>query len=64
VDDIAIVNIAKQVNIAYNELLSFFKPSKLLVLGSKALPQGIPTIMLNAQADGGFTAFIVLALAK
>ena len=57
VDDIAIVNLAKQVNITYNELLSFFKPSKLLVLGSKALPQGIPPLVLNTpKSSGGFTS--------
>jgi len=53
VDDIAIVNVAKQVNIAYNELLSFFKPSKLLVLGNKALPSGIPQLLLNTPKSLG-----------
>ena len=56
VDDIAIVNLAKQVNIAYNELLSFFKPSKLLVLGSKALPQGVPQLLLNTPKSLGDVA--------
>lgn len=57
VDDIAIVNVAKQVNTAYNELLSFFKPSKLLVLGNKALPPGIPPLALNTpKSSGGFTS--------
>jgi hypothetical protein len=47
IDDLAIVNLAKQVNTHYDELIKFFKPAKLLVLGNKALPQGIPPLVLN-----------------
>jgi hypothetical protein len=53
-EDIVIVNLAKQTSNAYTDLLIFFKPSKLLVLGANAMPSGIPTLSLNKpiQADG------------
>ena len=56
VDDLAIVNLAKQVNTHYDELLKFFKPTKLLVLGENALPAGISALVLNAPKSlGGVT---------
>ncbi len=62
VDDLAIVNLAKQVNTHYDELLKFFKPTKLLVLGNKALPQGIPPLVLNTPKSlGSFTGLYSFA---
>ena len=56
VDDIAIVNLALHTNAQYDELVKFFKPAKLLVLGKSALPQGIAQLTLNAPKPlGGVT---------
>jgi hypothetical protein len=56
VDDIAIVNLARHANAQYDELVKFFKPAKLLVLGKSALPQGIAQLILNAPKPlGGIT---------
>lgn len=56
VDDLAIVNLAKQGNTHYDGLVKFFKPAKLLILGKSALPQGIPELVLNTpKAFEGFT---------
>jgi len=56
VEDLAIVNLAKHGNTHYDELLKFFKPVKLLILGKNALPQGIPALALNTpKAFEGFT---------
>ena len=56
IDDLAIVNLAKQVNTQYDELLKFFRPTKLLVLGENALPAGISALVLNAPKSlGGVT---------
>ena len=57
VDDIAIVNLARHANAQYDELVKFFKPAKLLVLGKSALPQGIAQLTLNAPKPlGGIAA--------
>lgn len=56
VDDLAIVNLAKQTNTSYNDLVSFFKPAKLLVLGPAAMPQGIASLSLNVPAALGVVA--------
>ena len=56
VDDIAIVNLARHANAQYDELVKFFKPAKLLVLGKSALPQGIAQLTLNTPKPlGGIT---------
>jgi hypothetical protein len=52
-DDIAIVNIARQTKAAYDELTTFFKPARLLVLGKSALPEGAATLVLNTPKPLG-----------
>jgi hypothetical protein len=65
IDDLAIVNLAKQVNTHYDELIKFFKPAKLLVLGNKALPQGIPPLVLNTPKSlGGSTSLYSFAFGE
>jgi hypothetical protein len=46
-DDIAIVNKAKHDDLTLAGLTDFFKPAKLLLLGSNALPQGIGALSSN-----------------
>lgn len=45
--DLAIVNLFNYPAATYQELLEFFNPAKLLVLGAAALPAGLPNINLN-----------------
>jgi hypothetical protein len=52
-DDIAIVNLAKQASTGYNHLVAFFKPAKLLILGPKSMPEGISPLSLNTPASLG-----------
>jgi hypothetical protein len=47
-DDIAILNVANQPNAMFSDIMDFFKPQKLLLLGEKALPAGIESLTLNA----------------
>jgi len=53
VDDIAILNIARHTIAQYDELVAFFKPARLLVLGKNAMPQGITPLALNAPRPLG-----------
>jgi hypothetical protein len=53
IDDIAILNLARHAGVQYDELLSFFKPIKLLVLGKAAIPQGIAPLALNVPGPLG-----------
>jgi hypothetical protein len=46
-DDAAIFNIAKYANINHQQILDFFKPGKLLILGSHAIPDGAAELTLN-----------------
>jgi hypothetical protein len=46
-DDIAIFNLAKNDKPTLKELLSYFKPKKLLILGKSALPEKLETLPLN-----------------
>jgi len=39
-DDVAILNVARN-NTEFNELLSYFKPQTILILGQQAIPSGI-----------------------
>jgi len=48
IDDIVILNLARHASVEYNELVNFFKPARLLVLGKNAMPQGIAPLALNA----------------
>ena len=45
--DLAIVNLFNYPAATYQELLNFFNPAKLLVLGAAALPAGLPSINQN-----------------
>jgi hypothetical protein len=57
IDDLAIVNLAHHSTAKYDELLTFFKPTKLLILGSAALPQSIAPLTLNVPKPlGALTA--------
>ncbi|MDB5143595.1 MAG: hypothetical protein JWQ66_2308 [Mucilaginibacter sp.] len=47
IDDLAIVNLANYPAALYDDLLMFFKPSKLLILGNNAQPKGIAALTLN-----------------
>ena len=47
IDDVAILNMDKYNTTNHNELISFFKPAKLLLLGQAALPQGMAPLALN-----------------
>jgi hypothetical protein len=46
-DDIAIFNIAKYPGTSTQQLLDFFNPQKLLLLGAQAVPAGSEQLMLN-----------------
>jgi hypothetical protein len=46
-DDIAILNIANYKGTMFSDIVDFFKPEKLLLLGEKALPAGIEALTLN-----------------
>jgi hypothetical protein len=46
-DDVAIFNRAKYTAAAFAELSGFFKPQKMLLLGTNALPVGMDTLTLN-----------------
>jgi len=46
-DDIAILNISNHTGATFSEIMDFFKPKKMLVLGEKALPAGIESLRLN-----------------
>ena len=52
--DLAIVNLAHYTAANWEQLTVFFTPQKLLILGNKALPAQLPTLVLNEtdQADG------------
>jgi hypothetical protein len=46
-DDAAIFNIAKHGDADHQQVLDFFKPKKLLLLGKNTLPSGIGQLTLN-----------------
>lgn len=48
IDDIALVNKAKYADASMAQLTEFFAPSKLLILGTNALPADMRTTELNA----------------
>jgi hypothetical protein len=51
--DLAIFNLAHYPETRWEQLTQFFNPQKLLILGTKALPANLPTLVLNEtdQAD-------------
>jgi hypothetical protein len=46
-NDIAILNLANHNEVIFSDVMDFFKPEKLLLLGESALPAGIETLTLN-----------------
>ncbi|RYZ95860.1 MAG: hypothetical protein EOP47_24990 [Sphingobacteriaceae bacterium] len=53
IEDIAIVNIADEPNTELEQLLTYFTPKKVLILGEKALAKGLPELPFNTpQAIG------------
>lgn len=45
--DMAILNLAHNPAATWTQLLDYFKPAKLLVLGAQAQPAGLPTLTQN-----------------
>ncbi len=50
-DDTAIVNISHYPNHTWNQLLDYFKPQKLMVLGKAALPNDMPALPFNEVTE-------------
>jgi len=52
-DDIAILNLANYSGTSFEDLMEFFNPQKLLLLGEKAIPDGVekPTLNMPAQLN-------------
>lgn len=50
-DDIAVLNLANYAHTGFNDLMEYFNPQKLLVLGAKAIPMGIDNLTLNVTAQ-------------
>ncbi|HEY8930116.1 MAG TPA: hypothetical protein VIM55_13035 [Mucilaginibacter sp.] len=48
-DDVAIFNRAKYPDAAFDVISAFFKPQKLLILGSSSRPSGIGSVALNTK---------------
>lgn len=46
-DDVAIFNLATHGDAVFHEVTAFFTPAKLLLLGKRALPAGLPPPPLN-----------------
>jgi hypothetical protein len=60
--DIAILNMAGYNNSSFVEITGFFKPTKLLLLGKTAMPQGIAPLTLNTpKALDGLTTLYSFA---
>ena len=58
-DDAAIFNIANYSGLAFEHLLDFFKPQKLLLLGANTLPEGMeaPAFNKTGQLNNRSTLF-------
>jgi hypothetical protein len=58
-DDVAILNLANYKETVFEQLATFFKPKKLLILGRHALPKGLAAPALNqqVQVDNARTLF-------
>jgi hypothetical protein len=52
-DDVVILNMAKYSETTIAQLAAFFKPVKLLLLGSSAIPQGMTSLTLNTPKTSG-----------
>lgn len=57
-DDLAILNIAKYPNIVFDELIKFFEPNKILILGKSAQPETKIPVLLNKIAIHGNTKIL------
>ncbi len=53
VDDIAILNLAKHAQAGFDEIMAYFKPEKLLVLGKGAIPAGMNALTFNQLDNAG-----------
>jgi hypothetical protein len=51
-EDVAILNTHTCQPVTLNKLASFFKPARLLILGSSAMPDGMAALALNKAAQG------------
>ncbi|MCJ8211410.1 hypothetical protein MUY27_16955 [Mucilaginibacter sp. RS28] len=45
--DVAIVNLAAYPQASHTDLFTFFQPKKILILGSEAVPNGLPATTFN-----------------
>ena len=52
-DDLAILNIAKCPDIVFDDLIKFFEPNKILILGKSAQPETKIPVLLNKIAIHG-----------
>ncbi|MEO6851904.1 MAG: hypothetical protein ABI203_01565, partial [Mucilaginibacter sp.] len=53
-DDVAILNLAKHANATHGDMLSFFEPSTMVMLGKEAIPAGLEQPQFNLpQQQGG-----------
>jgi hypothetical protein len=60
-EDVAILNVSKN-NSEYQELLSYFKPQTILMLGQQAIPSGINQPKFNQlEKRGSFTLLYTFA---
>jgi len=56
-DDVAILNLANHADFTYQQVTTYFKPERLLLMGEKALPKNTNTLPLNQpQALGSSQA--------
>ncbi|MDB5009879.1 MAG: hypothetical protein JWQ06_668 [Mucilaginibacter sp.] len=46
-DDVVIMNMAAYADLTFEQVITYFKPQKLLIMGKHALPQNIQTLLLN-----------------
>jgi len=47
IDDVAILNVAKNNTNSFDDLLNHFKPTKLLILGKEAIPAKMEALVIN-----------------
>ena len=48
-DDVAILNLANHNTHTFEQVTAYFNPQKLLLMGRKALPKNVTTLILNQQ---------------
>jgi len=47
IGDVAILNMAKHTDAGFEDIINYFGPNKILLLGDRALPKGIAPLRLN-----------------